>query len=205
MKIGRARGAFFVFWGRDPMSEDLTDKQQAFIEHYLICMNASEAARRAGYSKRSAGSIGSENLQKPEIARVIESRMDGLRAQSNEVLARLTRQARGSMADFLSVTNKQVEIKFNQDAPLDLIKKIRIKPGEYGKEIELELYDSQKALELLGKYHKLFTDKVEIDWQSELEAAGIDASQEFETLKKAISERLRAGAARDDEGSASGS
>ena len=50
----------------EAVGEDgLTDKQRAFVSQYLICWNASEAARRAGYSVKSAYSIGSENLTKP--------------------------------------------------------------------------------------------------------------------------------------------
>jgi len=45
----------------------LTPKQKAFVEEYLIDLNATQAAIRAGYSPATAGSIGSENLKKPEI------------------------------------------------------------------------------------------------------------------------------------------
>lgn len=50
----------------------LTDKQALFIEEYLVDMNASAAARRAGYSPDTAAAIGHENLRKPEIAAAIE-------------------------------------------------------------------------------------------------------------------------------------
>jgi len=52
----------------------LTAKQERFIAEYLIDMNASAAARRAGYSERTAGKIGSENLQKPDIQEEIARR-----------------------------------------------------------------------------------------------------------------------------------
>ena len=52
----------------------LTDKQKAFVNHYLICLNATEAAKRAGYkgSYDTLRSIGSENLTKPNIREVLE-------------------------------------------------------------------------------------------------------------------------------------
>ena len=49
----------------------LTPKQQAFVREYLVDLNASAAAVRAGYSKRTAGATGHENLKKPEIAAAI--------------------------------------------------------------------------------------------------------------------------------------
>ena len=45
----------------------LTAKQRRFVEEYLIDLNATQAAIRAGYSPATAGAIGSENLKKPEI------------------------------------------------------------------------------------------------------------------------------------------
>ena len=53
----------------------LTPKQARFISEYLIDLNATQAARRAGYSPRSAASIGHENLRKPEIRVVLNARI----------------------------------------------------------------------------------------------------------------------------------
>lgn len=55
------------------MAEKLTDKQERFCREYLIDLNATQAAIRAGYSKKTAGTISTENMQKPLIqARIIE-------------------------------------------------------------------------------------------------------------------------------------
>jgi phage terminase small subunit len=51
----------------------LRDKQQRFVEEYLVDFNATQAAIRAGYSKRTAGKIGTENLQKPAIQGAIRA------------------------------------------------------------------------------------------------------------------------------------
>lgn len=50
----------------------LTPKQERFVQEYLIDLNATQAAIRAGYNEKTAGSIGFENLKKPEIAKAIE-------------------------------------------------------------------------------------------------------------------------------------
>jgi phage terminase small subunit len=63
---------------------ELTPKQQRFVDEYLIDLNATQAAIRAGYSKATAGSIGDENLKKPEIAAAIAERMRA-RAQRTEI------------------------------------------------------------------------------------------------------------------------
>ena len=71
----------------------LTQKQRLFVDEYLIDLNATQAAIRAGYSKRTAGQIGDENLKKPQIAQAIKEAMDSRsqRAQVNAdyVLSRL--------------------------------------------------------------------------------------------------------------------
>lgn len=54
----------------------LTAKQQRFVVEYLIDLNATQASIRAGYSKRTAGQIGDENLKKPQIAQAIKEAMD---------------------------------------------------------------------------------------------------------------------------------
>lgn len=51
----------------------LNERQKAFCEHYVACLNATEAARKAGYSEKTAYSIGNENLKKPEIKKYLES------------------------------------------------------------------------------------------------------------------------------------
>ncbi|WP_255551747.1 terminase small subunit [Erythrobacter crassostreae] len=65
---------------------DMTPKQEAFVREYLVDLNATQAAIRAGYSKRTAHVIGHENLTKPEIAAAIEVAMND-RAKRTEITA----------------------------------------------------------------------------------------------------------------------
>jgi phage terminase small subunit len=64
--------------------EKLTRKQSVFIKEYLIDLNATQAAIRAGYSKNAANTIGNENLLKPSIKNVIDSQL-AERAKKNEL------------------------------------------------------------------------------------------------------------------------
>lgn len=81
----------------------MTPKQKAFAEYYLASGNASDAARKAGYSKKTAGSIGEENLKKPAISAYIRDRMaqqDAERvASADEVLRFYTSVMRGEVSD----------------------------------------------------------------------------------------------------------
>lgn len=56
----------------------LTDKQKRFIDEYLVDLNATQAAIRAGYSPKTARAVGSENLTKPDIVDEIKARLDGI-------------------------------------------------------------------------------------------------------------------------------
>lgn len=81
----------------------LTPKQKAFADYYIECGNASEAARRAGYSKNAAGRIGGENLKKHEISAYIQQRVaeqDEKRvATADEVMRFYTSVMRGEERD----------------------------------------------------------------------------------------------------------
>ena len=60
----------------------LTPKQQRFVDEYLLDLNATQAAKRAGYSKKTARAIGTENLSKPDISRAIAASMQQRSAQA---------------------------------------------------------------------------------------------------------------------------
>jgi phage terminase small subunit len=139
------------------MDKPLTPKQQAFVEHFLTCWNETEAARRAGYAdpNRNAHRLMVNN----GISQAIQARLVELKMGADEVLARITDHARSSVAPFLVTNDAGVPTGFDlgPDRPLHLVKKVSITD----KGISFEVHDAQAALALLGKHHKLFTDKVE--------------------------------------------
>lgn len=81
----------------------LTQKQKRFCEEYIKTANASASAVAAGYSRKTAGAIGAENLKKPQIAAYIKKRIDeqdaALVADSNEILKFYTAVMRGEVKD----------------------------------------------------------------------------------------------------------
>lgn len=81
----------------------LNRRQKAFADFYLECGNATEAARKAGYSEKTAYSIGAENLKKPEISAYIAERMQAQNearvASADEVLRFFSSVMRGEIKD----------------------------------------------------------------------------------------------------------
>lgn len=81
----------------------LNKRQRDFAEYYLKLWNATEAAKKAGYSEKTAYSIGNENLKKPEIKAYIRERMRArdsmLIADTDEILVFLTAVMRGEVKD----------------------------------------------------------------------------------------------------------
>ena len=93
------------------MQKELTRRQQLFAEAYIECGNATEAAKRAGYSEKTAAKIGSENLQKLDISDYIAQRM---RAQDEALVA----SADEVLRFFSSVMRGEVKDQFGLDASL---------------------------------------------------------------------------------------
>ena len=89
----------------------MTAKQQKFADYYIELGNAAEAARKAGYSKRTARSIGQENLTKPDVKEYVSKRLEELAnervADQQEVLEFLTRLMRREESDQVVVTLKK--------------------------------------------------------------------------------------------------
>lgn len=141
----------------------LNPRQKKFILEYLQCWNASEAARRAGYSEQTAYAIGAENLRKPEVRAEIERRLAESAMSAGEVLARLTDHARSSMVDFLQVEGDEdgsIAVpnlsQAKERGRLHLLKKFKV--GKAG-DIAFELYDAQKALITLARIHGLLHER----------------------------------------------
>lgn len=135
----------------------LTAKRRAFIDAYLQCWNASQAARQAGYAK--PGQEGHRLLKNAEIADEVRRRVADRAMTADEALLRLAEQARASIEDFADIQDgipNGLFLNFEKakrDGKLHLIKKLRYNAQGYP---EIELYDAQAALHLLGKHLGLF-------------------------------------------------
>ena len=149
----------------------MTKKQKRFVEEYLIDLNATQAAIRAGYSPDTAGSIGAENLKKPEIKSRIDkamaerSRRTGI--NQDRVLQELARIGFAKITDVVDPETAQIKPDASDD-DLACIQSIKIKPNEFGTEREVKLYDKKSALVDLGKHLGLFKDKLDLNGDMDL-------------------------------------
>jgi phage terminase small subunit len=87
------------------MSEAMNKKQELFVSEYLVDLNATQAAIRAGYSRRDARNAGYRNLRRPQIKAAIDKaqapRLAKLALDADTVLAELTRIARANLLDYM--------------------------------------------------------------------------------------------------------
>jgi phage terminase small subunit len=161
----------------------LTKKRRVFVEEYLQCWNATEAAKRAGYSERTARQQGSRLLTNVDISEEIKKRIGENAMSADEVLVRLGDMARGDIGDFTDIESMSFNTSLKKAKELGLthlIKKVKqrttITQKKDGDEeenhwIELELYDAQAALVHLGKHHGIFKDgsKVNVNVRFDME------------------------------------
>lgn len=165
----------------------LTHKQQAFINEYLRSWNAAKAARDAGYSERTAGIIGYENLTKPYIKAEIDRRVEEMIMEADEVLARLGSMARSSFADFMTMQGRGVPVvdwqKAYASGAIDNVKEITF---EKDGSLKVKLYDKQAALVHIAKHLGLFKEQVDVtfDWREEAKAEGHDPDALVEEFKQ---------------------
>ncbi len=136
------KGLFFHCAG----GEDMNKKHKRFAEEYIIDCNATQAAIRAGYSKKTAYSIGQKLLKKVEVKNYIDELMVQLKseaiANADEVLKYLTAVMRGEQKEeTLRLVGEGVQVV----AKIDVSAKDRL-----------------KAAELIGKRYGMFTDKVDL-------------------------------------------
>ena len=150
----------------------MTAKQMRFCDEYLIDLNATQAAIRAGYSKKTAYSIGQENLNKPEISAYIEKRMaekeSALIADQNEVMKYLTAVMRREMAENVVVTVSKERSFYAPDDGGTMRKNTVKEEIPQVVEIPARLSDANKAAELLGKAYGIYTDRIEQEVDMEL-------------------------------------
>lgn len=140
----------------------LTAKQERFVEEYLIDLNATQAAIRAGYSEKTAAAVGHENLRKPKIAEAITAaqseRSERTKIDADWVLTRLAAEAEADVSDLY---NENGGLKAVHDWPeiwrkglvagLD-VEELTVEGEVIGRVKKLKLSDRIKRIELIGKH-----------------------------------------------------
>lgn len=150
----------------------MTPKQERFVAEYLIDLNATQAAIRAGYSKKTAGAIGSEHLQKPEIAAAIAAkqakRLDSANLTAARVLEEIRRLAFSDVRGLFDETGNLRPIKDLTDAQaaaiasIEVVKKnIVAGDGKVDEVYKVKTWDKTRTLEMLAKHFALLTERIE--------------------------------------------
>lgn len=137
----------------------LTNRQRLFVQHYLTCWNAAEAARRAGYSPRGAEVAGSRLLSDVNVAAQIEQRVADLTMGAEEALTRLGEQARAAYADYIREDGTVDLAGMKRDGKMHLVKGVKYTRA---KQPVVEFYDGQAALFKVLQVHGLPVERAEV-------------------------------------------
>lgn len=173
------------------MADGLTAKQQAFVQEYLIDLNATQAAIRAGYSSSSAGAIGDENLKKPEIKEEIDKAM-AIRSKRTGITADRVLRELARIAFFDSTVVANVDGRGSVTLmPTDLldaddracISEISETITKDGGSVKVKYHDKLKALDILAKHLKLTNETVTLEVSDKLAQAMIAARERAESAK----------------------
>lgn len=151
----------------------LTPKQKRFVAEYLVDLNATAAAVRAGYSKKTANRIASENLSKPDIRAAIQDAMTK-REQRTEITQDMVLRETAKLAFFdirkmFGKNGKPLDIsELDADTAAALVgldvQDVADNDGNYvGFVKKYKMADKIKALELLGKHVGAFERKEQND------------------------------------------
>lgn len=142
------------------------EKQKRFCEEYLVDCNATQAAIRAGYSKKTARAIGQRLLTNVDIKKYIDERLKAIKtektADAQEVLEYLTAVMRGEQKE-------QVPLLVGEGCQ-ELVQK------------DVSAKDRLKAAELIGKRYALFTEKVELQGETTIQIVDDIPMQEGDTV-----------------------
>lgn len=162
----------------------LTPQQEIFCLEYLKDFNATKAAKRAGYSEKTARQMGSENLSKPYIRKRLRDSLDAVLGDKAEDVKAIINELRiiafSDIRDFVSwdgtgsrklideATGKTYHsFRTTIRAPGDMgdkgraLAEISETEGAMSSSRKVKLHDKLRAIELMGKFYKIFTDKIE--------------------------------------------
>ena len=148
----------------------MTNKQKRFCEEYLVDLNATQAAIRAGYSPESARKIGNENRTKPDIRARIDQMLADQSARTgvtaDRVIRELAKVAFAKATDVIDTETGNVRDNATDEdrACIAAVKVKHVNGADFDSmEREIRLCDKVKALELLGKHLGMFEDNINVD------------------------------------------
>jgi phage terminase small subunit len=150
--------------------EALPLNKQIFMRQFLVDLNASAAARRCGYSATSCRVTACTMFQDPAL-RKIRAEYTKMVLEQHDVsvsrtLDELHKLAFTNIDDIVTWTGNNITISNLEDIPPEMraaVKRVSRVTTPQGTRLEVEMHDKLKALEMIGKYHAMFTDKMKVD------------------------------------------
>lgn len=144
----------------------MTKKQKRFIEEYLIDLNATQAAIRAGYSPKTANEQGAQNLVKlsiqKEISKAMAERSRRTGISQDRIIRELARIAFVNPKDVINAEDATLKLDAAED-DLAAVASVKVKTfGEDGTEREIKMADKIRALELLGKHLGMYQNNLNV-------------------------------------------
>lgn len=141
----------------------LSPKQLAFVAEYLVDLDATKAARRAGYSERTAGQVGFENLRKPDIAAAIRAAQDE-RSRRTQVTADRVVEELAAVAFFDPASLHEVRSPADvAGLPPEVRRAIIGWSWDKHGNFVLKMASKTTGLEMLGRHLGIFNDKLKHD------------------------------------------
>lgn len=162
----------------------LTDKQRRFVEEYLVDLNATQAAIRAGYSFKTANEQGSQLLAKLSIQQEISERMAERSKRTGINQDRVVLElAKIAFVKITDVVDEECRIRDDAaDDDLACIEGVKYKQSSsdtgFSTEREVKLSPKLKALELLGKHLGMWNDKLDVNITTPIVISGEDALED---------------------------
>jgi phage terminase small subunit len=146
----------------------LTPKQRRFVEEYLVDLNATQAAIRAGYSARTAGAVGHETLKKPEVETAIHEAMaersKRTEITADRVLKEYAKLGFSDMRRFMRWGSAGVTLVEHTELTDDeaaAVAEVSQTVTEAGGSLKLKLHDKKGALDSIARHLGMFVDKHE--------------------------------------------
>lgn len=147
------------------MKSKLTARERKFVNEYLVDLNATQAAIRAGYSKKSARSIGSESLTKPDIQEYLQKRQAELQKKTSvtpeRIIEELSHIAFDDIRNYLSFypdADGQIKVDIKDSRKIDTRSIAEVSVGRDG-QFKFKLYCKDNALAQLGKHLGMWDKK----------------------------------------------
>lgn len=153
------------------MADKLTPKQQRFVEEYLVDLNATQAAIRAGYSARTANEQAARLLAKVSISQAIAAAMEE-RSKRVEI-----------DADYVLKNLVEIIERSMQRAPVLTMKGEQVVDDEGRSVWRFDGKNAIRALELLGKHKGMWTDKVEMSGELDIATIIMEARNRADKLR----------------------